>query len=114
MDPIGFSLEHFDAIGRWRDTDGPAPVDASATLPDGTKFNGAAELRALLSSRRDDFVTTVIDKLLIYAVGRGVEYYDRPVIRRILKNTREADYRWSSVILNIVASEPFQMRRSEP
>ena len=68
----------------------------------------------LLSSRRDDFVTTVIDKLLIYAVGRGVEYYDRPVIRRILKNTREADYRWSSLILNIVESEPFQMRRSEP
>ena len=61
MDPIGFSLEHFDAIGRWRDTDGAAPVDASATLPDGTKFSGAAELRALLSSRRDDFVTTVID-----------------------------------------------------
>jgi len=114
MDPIGFSLEHFDAIGRWRDTDGAAPVDASATLPDGTKFSGAAELRALLLSRRDDVVTTVIDKLLMYAVGRGVEYYDRPVIRRILKNTREADYRWSSVILNIVESEPFQMRRSEP
>jgi hypothetical protein len=114
MDPIGFSLEHFDAIGRWRDTDGAAPVDASATLPDGTKFSGAEELRALLLSRRDDFVTTVIDKLLMYAVGRGVEYYDRPVIRRILKNTREADYRWSSVILNIVESEPFQMRRSEP
>jgi hypothetical protein len=114
MDPIGFSLENFDAIGRWRDTDGAAPVDASATLPDGTKFSGAAELRSLLSSRRDDFVTTVIDKLLIYAVGRGVEYYDRPVVRRILNSTRDADYRWSSVILNIVESEPFQMRRSEP
>jgi mono/diheme cytochrome c family protein len=114
MDPIGFALEQFDAIGRWRDTDGPAPIDASATLPDGTKFSGAAELRALLASRRDDFVTTVIDKLLVYAVGRGVEYYDRPIIRRILKDTRDAEYRWSSVILNIVESEPFRMRRSDP
>jgi Protein of unknown function (DUF1592)/Protein of unknown function (DUF1588)/Protein of unknown function (DUF1585)/Protein of unknown function (DUF1587)/Protein of unknown function (DUF1595)/Planctomycete cytochrome C len=114
MDPIGFSLEHFDAIGRWRDADMSAPVDASATLPDGTKFSGASELRALLSSRRDDVVTTVIEKLLTYAVGRGVEYYDRPVIRRILSDAREAEYRWSSVVLGIVESEPFQMRRSEP
>jgi hypothetical protein len=114
MDPIGFSLEHFDAIGRWRTADQSAPIDASATLPDGTRFNGAAELRALLSSRRDDVVSTVIEKLLTYAVGRGLEYYDRPVVRRILKDARPAEYRWSSVILGIVESEPFQMRRSEP
>jgi hypothetical protein len=114
MDPIGFSLEHFDAIGRWRDTDESAPIDASATLPDGTKFSGAADLRALLSSRREDVVRTAIEKMLTYAAGRGVEYYDRPVIRRILKDARTADYRWSSVVLGIVESEPFQMRRSEP
>jgi hypothetical protein len=114
MDPIGFSLEHFDAIGRWRDTDASAPIDASAALPDGTKFTGAADLRALLSSRREDVVGTAIEKMLTYAAGRGVEYYDRPVIRRILKEARTAGDRWSSVALGIVESEPFQMRRSEP
>jgi hypothetical protein len=114
LDPIGFALEHFDAIGRWRDVDGTATIDASATLPDGTTFNGAAELRALLSSRREDVVTTVIEKLLTYAAGRGVEYYDRPVVRRILRDAGAADDRWSSVMLGIVESEPFQMRRSEP
>jgi hypothetical protein len=114
MDPIGFSLEHFDAIGRWRDTDESAPIDASATLPDGTKFSGAADLRTVLLSRREDVVRTAIEKMLTYAAGRGVEYYDYPVIRRILTDARAADYRWSSVVLGIVESEPFQMRRSEP
>jgi hypothetical protein len=114
MDPLGFALENFDAIGKWRDVEETAPVDASATLPDGTKFRGARELRKVLMSRQDEFVKTVIEKLLTYAVGRGVEYYDQPAVRRILRDARSDDYRWSSLILSIVESVPFQMRRSEP
>jgi hypothetical protein len=114
MDPIGFALEHFDAVGRWRDVEANVPVDASAILPDGTTFRGAAELRKLLVSRQDEFVRTVTERLLTYAVGRGLEYYDMPAVRDILRQAESHDYRWSSVILSIVRSTPFQMRRSEP
>ncbi|MBI3895447.1 MAG: DUF1592 domain-containing protein [Acidobacteria bacterium] len=113
MDPLGFALENFDAIGRWRTTIGAAstPIDVSGELPDGTKFDGPAELRKILLSHPEQFVNTFIEKLLTYALGRGIEYYDRPAIRKI---TREAapDYRWSSLTLGIVKSAPFQMRRS--
>ena len=90
------------------------PIDASAALPDGTKFDGPAELRQLLASRRDEFVRTVIEKMLVYALGRGLEYYDMPTVRRIQRDAAAADYRWSSLIQAIVQSTPFQMRRSEP
>jgi hypothetical protein len=114
MDPLGFALENFDAIGKWREIDGTARIDPSAALSDGTTVRGAAELRAWLVSRDEEFVKTVTEKLLTYALGRGVEYYDQPTVRRLLKETKAADLRWSALIANIVQSPPFQMRRSEP
>lgn len=113
MDPLGFALENFDAIGRWRTTSGAAdaPVDASGELPDGTRFDGPAELREILLSKREQFVETFTEKLLTYALGRGVEYSDRPSIRKIVREAAP-DYRWSSLILSLVQSTPFQMRRS--
>ena len=113
MDPLGFALENFDAIGRWRTTTGAAdaPVDASGELPDGTRFDGPAELREILLSKREQFVETFTEKLLTYALGRGVEYSDRPAIRKIVREAAP-DYRWSSLILSLVQSTPFQMRRS--
>jgi hypothetical protein len=113
MDPLGFALENFDAVGRWRTLDEvETPIDAFGALPDGSTFEGPQELRNLLLARRQDFVTTVAEKLLTYALGRGVEHYDKPAIRRVIANTRAADHRWSSLILEIVKSVPFQMRRS--
>jgi hypothetical protein len=110
MDPLGFALENFDGLGRWRDSAGPGagPIDSSGVLPDGTRFGGPAGLREVLLSRRDLFVETFTERLMTYALGRGVEEYDRPVIRKIV---READdRRWSSIILGIVKSTPFEMR----
>ena len=112
MDPLGFALENFDGIGRWRTTDSGAPLDTSATLPDGTAFDGPVELRALLGSQRETFVRTVTAKLLTYAIGRGIEYYDMPAIRQIVREAGP-DHRWSSIILGIARSAPFAMRRSE-
>jgi hypothetical protein len=113
MDPLGFALENFDGIGSWRTTDAGAPIDSSGVLPDGTPFEGPAELqRVLLSSKREEFVTTVTEKLLIYALGRGVEHYDAPAIRGIIREAAANDYRWSSLISGVVKSTPFQMRRS--
>jgi hypothetical protein len=114
MDPLGFALENFDAIGRWRDTsEAGTPIDASGSLPDGTRFDGLTGLRTHLAGQRDEFLGTVTEKLLTYALGRGVEYYDRPASRRILREAAVSDYRWSSIILGIVKSTPFLMRRSE-
>ena len=113
MDPIGFAFENFDAVGRWRETDYDAPIDVSGVLPDGTAFDGLPELRDVLLSRRLEFVTTVTEKLLTYALGRGIEHYDRPAIRAIVREAKVDDYRWSSIILGVVRSMPFQMRRSE-
>jgi len=110
MDPVGFSLENFDAIGEWRTTDAGVPIDASGALPDGTKLNGPADLRQALLDRSDQFVAVVTEKLLTYALGRGVEYYDRPAIRKIMREAAPSDYRWSALILGIVKSQPFQMR----
>lgn len=114
MDPLGFALENFDAIGRWRSTSGAAnsPIDASGVLPEGTKFNGPAELRDILLTRREQFVTTLTEKLLIYSLGRDVEYYDAPSVREIIRQAAP-DYRWSSLILGIVNSVPFQMRKAQ-
>ena len=111
MDPLGFALENFDGVGQWREDDGESKVDASGVLPDGTKFTGPAEFRRALLRRPDAFVTTVASKLLTYALGRGVEHYDMPSVRRIVRESAKDDYRWSSLILGIVKSMPFQMRR---
>ena len=112
IDPLGFALENFDAIGKWRATglDGE-PIDASGTLPDGRAFVGPAGLRDLLLSRREEFVSTATEKLLTYALGRGLEYYDAPAVRAIMRDAAPNEYRWSSIILGIAKSTPFQMRR---
>ena len=112
MDPLGFSLENFDGIGTWRTEENGAPIDASATLPDGVSFEGPEGLRALLLAEEERFAETVTEKLLTYALGRGVEYYDRPAVREITRKAASSDYRWSALIQAIVESTPFQMRRS--
>ena len=114
MDPIGFALQNYDAIGSWRDlNEGGTPVDASGILPDGTRFEGRAGLRDLLLDRPADFVGTATEKLLMYALGRGTEYYDTPIVRKIVRDAASNDYRWSSIILGIVKSSPFRLRRSD-
>ena len=110
MDPIGFSLENFDLTGKWRNIDEKMPVDASGELVDGTKLNGPATLRQALISRSDAFVTTATEKLLTYALGRGVHYYDMPVVRSVIREAARNDYRFSSLVLGIVKSAPFQMK----
>ena len=112
MDPIGFALENYDAVGRWRGEDAGAPIDAGGKLPDGTEFQGPAGLgQLLLTKYRDDFLRTATEKLLTYALGRGVEYYDYPAIRSINRDAARDNHRISSWILAIVKSPPFQMRR---
>jgi hypothetical protein len=114
IDPIGFALENFDGIGRWRTTEGSGntPIDTSGMLPDGTEFQSPAELRKVLMRDPEQFATVVTTKLLTFALGRGVEYYDAPAVRKIVHESAPDDYRWSSLFLGIVRSEPFQMRRS--
>ncbi len=109
MDPLGFALENFDAIGRWRDTgeDG-GPVDASGALPDGTAFSGAAGVRSLVTARPETFVTTLTAKLLTYALGRALEPPDMPAVRRIVREAAPGGYRWSALVEGVVRSLPFQ------
>jgi hypothetical protein len=110
MDPIGFALENFDLTGSWRTVDGKTPVDASGELVDGTKLDGPATLRAALLSRSDAFVSAATQKLLTYALGRAVQYSDMPVVRSLMRDAAAKDYRFSSLVLGIVKSAPFQMR----
>ena len=114
LDPLGFALDNFDAVGAWRTLgeDG-SPIDASGVLADGTKVNGAVDLRNALLSRPNVFVGTMTEKLMTYALGRGVEYYDMPAIRAIVHEAARNDYRFSSLIMGVVKSTPFQMRRSQ-
>ncbi len=112
MDPVGFPLENFDAVGRWRTADGGTPIDASGALPDGSKFAGVSGLEQALLRRPEVFVGTLTEKLLTFALGRGVESYDAPAIRKVVREARANDFRFSSLILGITASTPFQMRRS--
>jgi hypothetical protein len=115
MDPLGFALEHFDAVGKWRTiSEGGLPVDSHGTLPDGTVLAGAPGLRDELLGKEEEFVRTVIEKLLTYALGRGLEYYDQPAVRQIAREAAVDDYRWSSIILGIAKSTPFRMRSSAP
>ena len=109
MDPLGFALENFDALGKWRMAADGETINASASLPDGTAFEGMTGLRDLLVKHKDDYVRTVAEKLLAYGIGRGIEYYDLPTIRKIARESSPADYRWSSLVLGIVRSTPFGM-----
>jgi hypothetical protein len=113
MDPLGFALENYDGVGRWRDKDAGSRIDASGQFPDGTRFVGPEELKkALASARRDEFVDTATQKLLLYALGRGVESYDQPAVREIAGEAARGDYRFSAFVTAIVKSTPFQMRRT--
>jgi hypothetical protein len=107
MDPLGFALESFDGLGRWR-----TGIDSSGVLPDGTKIDGPVGLRNVLLDKQDQFVTTVTERLLTYALGRGIEAFDMPVVRGIVRDAARQDYRWSSLVMGIVKSVPFQMRRA--
>ncbi len=111
MDPIGFALENFDAVGQWRTRDGRNPVDAAGQLVDGTKINGPVDLRQALLGYSDQFVRTATEKLMTYGLGRGVEYYDMPAVRSIVRQAARSNYRFSSLIVGIVESTPFQMKR---
>jgi hypothetical protein len=113
MDPVGFSLENYDAVGRYRKVDDALPIDSSGGLPDGTTFHGVSGLQKALLSRPDVFAGTFTEKLLTYALGRGIDYSDAPAIRKVVRETRTNDYRFSSFIQSIVSSTPFQMRRSQ-
>lgn len=113
MDPLGFGLENFDAIGAWRDRDGEFFIDASGELPDGSKFKRPAELKAILKAKKDDFARCLSEKMLTYALGRGLEYYDKCAIDEITDKLAKHDYKFSALILEIVASDPFQKRRGK-
>src|SRR5262245_59782210 len=114
MDPVGLSTENFDAVGRWRvKSESGEQVDASGGLPDGSTFDGVVGLKRALLRNPEVFVSTMTEKLMTYALGRGLDYYDEPSVRAILRNARAGDYKFSSIILGIVDSTPFRMRRSQ-
>ena len=110
MDPIGFALENFDLVGRWRTRDGDAPIDATSQLFDGTPLDGPVSLRKALLARSDVFVRTATEKLMTYGTGRALKYYDMPVVRQVVRDAARNDYRFSSLVLGIVKSDPFQMK----
>ena len=112
MDPIGFAMENFDAIGRWRDQDAGNPIDASGVFPGGEKFDGMAGLKASLLSHPEEFVSTITEKLMMYGIGRNVQYYDRPAIRAIIRQAARSNYTFASLVLGVVESAPFQMRET--
>jgi hypothetical protein len=114
MDQLGFALENFDAIGEWREMYvSGAPIDAKAELPDGTVFDGPTELRQVLLDHSDEFLTTMTERLLTYALGRGLEAYDVPAIRQVKRSASRQDYRFSALVEGIVTSTPFQMRMAQ-
>jgi hypothetical protein len=112
MDPLGFALENFDAIGKYRTMDGDSPIDASGVLPDGTQFSNSIEFRKALLAHKTEFVRNFTEKLMTYALGRGVGYTDMPAVRVAERGAAGSNYRWVSLILGVVSSEPFQMRRA--
>jgi len=113
MDPIGFALENFDGVGRWRSTEEGAPINASGTLFNGAQVDGIIGLRRSLVARPEIFVGVMTEKLLTYALGRGLEYYDMPAVRKIVRDGRSRSFRFSSLVLGIAQSTPFQMREAK-
>jgi hypothetical protein len=113
MDPLGFSLENFDAVGAWRKQDGKWPIDASGVLPDGRAFEGPGGLQTVLRADRQAFAECVTEKMLTYALGRGLERYDKRTVQAIAGSLERSDYRFSALVLEIVRSLPFQRRRAE-
>ncbi len=113
IDPVGFALENFDAIGAWRERDGDSAIDASGTLVDGTKLDGPADLTAALISKSDLFVTNVVEKLMTYALGRTVDYHDMPAVRAIVRDAQREDLRFSALIMGVAQSTPFRYRTKQ-
>jgi uncharacterized protein DUF1585/uncharacterized protein DUF1588 len=114
MDPLGFGFENFDGIGGWRTTEGKFKIDASGTLPDGKSFDGPAELRAILKTKDEQFRRCLTDKLLTFALGRGLESYDRCAVDQISDKLAENGHKFSCLVIEVVKSDPFQMRRGSP
>jgi hypothetical protein len=113
MDPIGFAFENFNAIGAFRSKDADFAIDASGTLPDGKSFQGPTELKKILKDKKELFSRCLTEKLLIYALGRGLEYYDRRSIDAILSSLQRDNYRFSTLVTEIVKSDPFRLRRGK-
>jgi hypothetical protein len=113
MDAMGFAFENFDAVGKFRTKDGKFDIDPSGTLPSGQSFKGPAELKQLLLTKKDLFARTLSEKMLTYALGRGLEYYDRIAVDRIVAAVRQSDYRFSTMVVEITRSDPFRMRRGK-
>jgi hypothetical protein len=113
MDPLGFGFENFDAIGAWRERDGKLPIDSSGTLPDGQSFQKPQELRAILKAKSQDFCRCLTEKMLTYALGRGLEPYDQSAVDHICSRVAKDDYRFSRLVIEIVNSDPFQKRRGK-
>jgi hypothetical protein len=112
LDPLGFALENYDATGRFRAEEGGAKIDASGALPGGVMLDGPGDLKRILSERQDEFVDCLTEKLLTYALGRGLEHYDMPAVRQIRRETVRGGYQFSALVNALVNSVPFQMRRS--
>jgi hypothetical protein len=109
FEPMGLAMENFDAVGTWRTMDGDNPIDTKGVLADGTKVDGVASLRNSLLGRSDQFARVVTEKLLTYSLGRGLEYQDMPMVRSIVRDSAGSKYKFSSIVLGIVKSAPFQM-----
>jgi hypothetical protein len=114
MDPIGFALENFDGVGHWRTTDDGAAIDPKGTLFEGSRVDGPASLRKMLVSRPETFVGVMTEKLLTYALGRGLEYYDLPAVRKIVRDSGANGFRFSSLVVGVVNSPAFQMKVKKP
>jgi hypothetical protein len=113
MDPIGFALESFDGVGRWRSTEDGAAINTSGTLFNGADVDGIVGLRRNLVAQPEIFVGVMTEKVLTYALGRGLEYYDMPAVRQIVRHGRNSDFRFSSLVMGIVRSTPFQMKEAK-
>jgi hypothetical protein len=114
MDPIGFAMENFDAVGAWRGVEGGVPIDASGELADGTRVDGVVELRKALVRQPEVFVGALVEKLMVYALGRGISHHDMPAVRAIVREAAPGGYRFSALVLGVVRSTPFQMRMRTP
>ncbi len=110
MDPLGLALENFDAVGSWRGRDAGVQIDPASELVDGTKIDGVVGLRQALVARRDLFVSLMTEKMLTYAVGRGLDFHDKPVVRAVTREAAKKDYRFSAIVMGVVKSPQFRMR----
>ncbi len=113
MDPLGFGLENYDAVGVWRTHDGKFPIETAGTLPGGQTFTGSKGLKEILQGKSDVFVHNVTEKLLTYSLGRGLERFDRPTVEAISRQVKANDYRFSALVMEVVKSKPFQMQTVE-